>query len=275
MAKWQKYSTRGPSHGPCNICGSVGRLTDDHVPPKGCRNVSTARMSQLFQILSEGRLPTQWRQAQGGVKYRTICGKCNNGLLGAEYDPSLIEWCSHIDQFLSALRSGIRLPSHTATEIRPNRILRSVIGHMLAAAVDRPATGDFDQELVEYFLDPTRPFPASARLYYWLYPFTSQVVIRDAVYKSMLKVDREKNLTLFMLLKFYPVAFMVADARDDNTSFKWTCLSEHASAHLDDSSWVPIYLNDFPSQWWPEAPSESHFVVYGGEPLFAQPGIGK
>jgi len=31
-------STKGPDNGCCVICGQPGRLTKDHVPPKGCNN---------------------------------------------------------------------------------------------------------------------------------------------------------------------------------------------------------------------------------------------
>lgn len=269
--KRQKYSTRGKRLGPCNICGSIGELTNDHIPPKGCPRVSTVRMHQLFRVLIDGSVPHSGRQAQGGVKYRTLCRDCNSKRLGVEYDPDLIRLAHDVDRFLSALNVGILLPSHTLVRTRPQRVLRAVIGHILAAAVERPADGDWDRKLVEYFMNADLAFPACVRVHYWIYPFQQQVVIRDAGFLSLLKSDKEKNPTIFMCIKFYPLAFLIVDYRDNNYRFKLPCLSDYGSAPLDEKVELPLYLKDLPGRTWPEAPSRHHLVVYGGEPLFAKP----
>ena len=265
-----KYSTRAKPHGPCNICGAVGQLTDDHIPPKGCPGVSTVRMHQLFRVLVDGSVPHLGRQAQGGVKYRTLCGDCNSKRLGVEYDPDLILLAQDVDRILSALNVGITLPSHTLVRIRPQRVLRSVIGHILAAGVERLADGDWDLELVEYFMNSHLLFPACARIHYWIYPFQQQVVIRDACFLSLLESDKGKNPTLFMCIKFYPLAFLIVDYRDNNYRFNLPCLSEYGSMLLDAEVQLPLYLKNFPRETWPEAPSMDHIVVYGGNPLFAR-----
>jgi hypothetical protein len=179
-------------------------------------------MHQLFRVLVDGSVPRSGRQAQGGVKYRTLCEDCNSKRLGVEYDPDLIRFAQDVDRFLSALNVRIVVPSHSLVRTRPQRMLRSVIGHILAAAVERLADGDWDRELVKYFLNDGLSFPACARVHYWVYPFQQQVVIRDACFLSLLKSDKEmgKNPTIFMCLKFYPLAFLIVDYRDNNYSFK-------------------------------------------------------
>ena len=269
-AKWPKYPTRGNSVGRCNICGHLGRLTDDHVPPKGGPRVSTKRMHQLFRVLGDGIQPTGGRQAQGGVNFRTLCTKCNSSRLGAQYDPALIQLTIAVDQFISSLKVGLIVPSFTFVETKPQRVLRAVIGHTLAGSLDRVSDGDWDKELVEYFLKPDLSFPASARIYYWVYPYDQQIIIRDASYLSLLKSTQQLNPTLIMCLKFYPLAFLIADNRNLNYQFNLPCLSEHGGVSLDANIYLPIHLKQLPRETWPEAPSPEHLIVYGGDPLYAR-----
>lgn len=226
-------------------------------------------MHLLFRVLSIGSALSSGRQAQGGVKYRTLCGVCNNSRLGHEYDPDLIRLCKDIDRFLSALDAGIVLPSNILARTHPQRVLRSVIGHTLAAAVGRRADGNWDRDLVSYFLNSDLSFPDCARVYYWVYPFQQQVLIRDACFVSLLLSDKGKSPTLFMCIKFYPLAFLITDNRDSNYRFDLPCLSDFGSVPLDKEVEVPFNLKNIPSKAWPEAPSKQHFAVFGGNPLFA------
>ena len=227
-------------------------------------------MHSLFRVLVDGSVPHSGRQAQAGVKYRTLCGDCNSKRLGFEYDPDLIRLARDVGRFLSALKLGIVVPSHTLIRTRPQRVLRSVVGHLLAAAVERLADGDWDLELVEYFMNTSLSFPACARVHYWLYPFQRQVVIRDACFLSLLKSDKGKNPTIFMCLKFYPLSFLVVDNRDNNYRFNLPCLSDYGAVSLNEEVEAPLYFKNLPRETWPEAPSRHHIVVYGGDPLFAQ-----
>ena len=52
MSKYKKpeiISTKGPTHGICNICGATGKLTEDHTPPKGSIKITQV---ELFPILN-------------------------------------------------------------------------------------------------------------------------------------------------------------------------------------------------------------------------------
>ena len=72
-----------------------------------------------------------------------------------------------------------------------------------------------------------------------------------------------------MCLKFYPLAFLIADSRDSNYNFDLPRLSDHGSVALDAKIDLPIHLKTLPAETWPEAPSKQHVVTYGGDPLFA------
>ncbi len=227
------------------------------------------RMHQLFRVLGDVAVPPSGRQAQGGVQFRTLCTTCNSERLGLQYDPELIQMTVAVDGFISALNAGLVVPSFIFVRMKPQRVLRSVIGHALAGALHRISDGDWDKDLVEYFLNPSSSFPASARVHYWVYPFRHQVMIRDASYVSLLESDERDNPTLFMCLKFYPLAFLIADCRDSNYRFNLPCLSDHGTMALDTEIDLPIHLRTLPAETWPEAPSKQHLVVYGGDPMFA------
>jgi hypothetical protein len=228
------------------------------------------RMHHLLRVLCDGVIPHSGRQAQGGVKYRTLCESCNTKRLGAEYDPDLVRLTHDVDRIISALQVGLAVPSSTLIRVRPQRVLRSVIGHSLAAAVERAATGDWDRELVPYFLDKNLFFPVSARVHYWIYPFQRQVLIRDACFLSHLRHDEGKNPTLFMCIKFYPLAFLVADCRDNNYKFNLPCLSDYGGVDLDTEVDLPLHFKNLPGEQWPEAPSPQYTVAYGGNPLITR-----
>jgi len=81
--KGRPLLTVGPDLGFCAICRNYKKLTNDHVPPKGCGNIENLLLKRLF-----GRtlLDENFCKATGGLHYKTLCSQCNNKLLGAKYD---------------------------------------------------------------------------------------------------------------------------------------------------------------------------------------------
>lgn len=65
------------------------RLTWDHVPPKFCFNSERAKYNSLLEINKDY---SYTYITQNGIKYRFICSKCNNDLLGSDYDKEYKKW---------------------------------------------------------------------------------------------------------------------------------------------------------------------------------------
>src|SRR5438128_1702584 len=126
-------NTRGPREGKCNICGESGRLTEDHTPPKSCRGVTGAEMHALHLMVA-GAPPLRGRHFRNGPSYRTLCAHCNNGLLGAVYDPALAYFCAEVRR---ATNTRIALPDEIFVDIQPQLVMRSVLGHLAAMGVGR------------------------------------------------------------------------------------------------------------------------------------------
>ena len=80
-------------HGKCALCGAVGELTFEHVPPqKAFNNLRTISLSWDEAMRLGPDAPTKGKINQGGVGGYTLCPSCNNGT-GAWYARSLVEWC--------------------------------------------------------------------------------------------------------------------------------------------------------------------------------------
>ncbi|GAB3100517.1 hypothetical protein GCM10027159_24160 [Lysobacter terrae] len=92
--------TRGAKSGACNICGIVGPLTEDHTPPKGCVRPTAMELQHVTHALEAGKAIKT--KANDGVKYRTLCARCNNALLGGRYDPVLIGFVNQVSGLLAS-----------------------------------------------------------------------------------------------------------------------------------------------------------------------------
>lgn len=169
--------TRGPSMGACNICGRVGRLTEDHTPPKGYAPGVPVQITHIAERLGSESRP-RMQKAPDGVKYRSLCADCNNRLLGGEYDLALIDMAHEVTRLVT---SELYLPRTSTIRITPQRVARSVLGHMAAQGVDRFSKGNITTPLRDYILDAMLPMLPDIRMQYWVYPHRPRMLIRDAV----------------------------------------------------------------------------------------------
>jgi hypothetical protein len=258
-------ATRGPKNGQCNICGEIGPLTEDHTPPKGCYKPTQVELQSLLRRLA--KVPSKERKSrhsQNGVKFRTLCHRCNNSLLGAEYDPPFIAFVNQIAQIL---RSTIALPSTLPIPAQPQAILRSLLGHMAAQGVDRYEKGAITETLRDYFLDTALPLPEGIRVFYWAYPHRSHVMVRDAAY---LELGHGKPFALWFL-KFFPIAFLVAWDEPGRLPFPVQQLHHWGELPYEAEVELPVSLRPLPPELWPEAPTETSVIVYGQEALNVRP----
>lgn len=263
-SKWPKYATLGAKSGRCNLCGSHGQLTEDHIPPKGAIRITQMEMLHLIQVLSASCSMSRGRLSQDGVKFRTLCGRCNNDLLGTRYDRELIRYVNSIG---TILKSSLRLPPRINVPVVPQKVMRAVVGHILAFGLDRRADGPFEIAMAEYFLDDTRSLPDDMKLYYWVYPHQSQVIIRDAALTSV----KIKEPVIFKLLKFFPLAFFATWEEPPGYNFTFENLTKFGTCGLNDEFATIIDTHAIPDMQWPEAPSNDTFVLYGADAMGANP----
>jgi len=255
-------STKGPAHGICNICGVTDKLTEDHTPPKGSIKITQVELFHILKYLNNiNEKPIEkGRYLQNGVKYRTICKTCNNNYLGGQYDPAFILFVNTIGLFL---KTNIALPKVVPIEIEPQKIMRSLIGHLSAQGVNRFNKGPDTIPIRDYFLNSTLSLPDSIHIYYWLYPYKSHVMARDFSYLD----TRDGNSCVMWFLKFFPIAFLITFDKPSEWDFGLSELSRWRYQEVDYKANEYVQLTNFPHQMWPEAPIAHNVISYGQEAI--------
>lgn len=255
-----KMLTKGAKEGACNICGSHGPLTEDHTPPKGCVRPTAVEIQHVTHRLDVGRAIKS--KANDGVKYRTLCARCNNLLLGSRYDPALIDFTSKVSKLLT---SSILLPATSMIRAKPALIIRAVWGHLAAVGVDRYQKGARTEEWRDFFLDESRPVPQGANFYYWIYPYRRQVLIRDAVVGDL----QDHSRTAFWLMKFYPIAFAFWQPASGNATLPLRDLASYCPVDPQTEVDVPIDLFSIPHELALEAPTTTQALLFGRDSVVA------
>jgi hypothetical protein len=249
MKSYKKY--KRPTFGQCNICRSQATLTWDHVPPKGGIVVRAVEIESIQDFLTKSTSPKEI--SQNGVKYRTICKKCNE-TLGSRYDPTLNEWNRKIANFL---RSALHLPAVIKFETYPTALARAVLGHLLAGklTIDDSKT---DKLIRSFLFDDSKPIPDDIHIFYWIYPYDYQLVLRDF---AILKViHQNKIIARCDLLKFFPVAYLVTDRSQFDGL---PSLTDYRQLNPNEVVEIPVPLNKVRKSDWPEKVDEQTVLFMG------------
>jgi len=260
-----RLNTLGPKEGICNICGAFGSLTEDHTPPKSCKGLAQSELDRI-SVRITGERGVKGRRFRTGVKFRSLCGPCNNKLLGADYDPALATFCDNVRR---AVNTKLLLPPIISVDVQPQAVMRSVLGHLSALGINRYEKGDVTESLRDYMLDRTKPLPSQLRFYYWLYPYRPQVLIRDAV--MGIGPFGNQQTVLFWLLKFFPLSFLITWNEPTHRLINQPTLDVFRSRSFDFVTPVHLYLRPTVPELWPETPTDSHIILYGDLAFGVQP----
>lgn len=262
-----RISNKGPREGYCVICGTHGTLTRDHVPPKKCNNLNNTELEVLQSRFAK---TVRGTISQGGTQFKTLCGKCNNERLGIQYDPSLVDLSNAITSLvLGARRKHIQLQQKIYPIIKPQRIARAVVGHMLAAvAVEETKSGliksPMSDALRKYFLDQTLPLPEEMEIYYWPYPYKEQVLI-----KGFGKFDiRTKHGLIGDIFKFLPLGFLLTWEKPDSINVNIPVLLRNKKMGIDEQEKIEIDLYNHPPHDFPEAPKDWELSLLNDQHAF-------
>lgn len=247
LTNYQKYKKEKVSQ--CNICLEESSLSWDHVPPKGGIKLTAVEQEPLMQYLSGHYDNREYKISQNGVKYRTLCSKCN-AKLGSHYDISLNQFAQEIGQIL---KSRISLPSTINILTKPSHLIRSICGHLLAAKTEIETT-TMDTALREFVFNENKKVPENYKVFYWLYPHASTIIIRDI---GMLKVRGDfSDFGMFSLLKYFPVAYMVTDC-DKYEGLRE--LTPYCYEDIDTDVSIPVDLIKIKEYNWPEIVDEKKY----------------
>ena len=162
------------------------------------------------------------------------------------------------------------MPRTFTCEVRPQRVARAVVGHVLGFGLNRVPSGPFEEALAAYFLDFSAPMPREAELFYWIYPYNDQVLVRDAMWMDT-RVKGPPGV-IFKLLKFHPFAFLLTWERHSAYNFGFRNLGQFRSYGIDDYAPLIVDRELLAKRRWPEAPVvDSSVTFYGRDAMVAQP----
>lgn len=233
---------RGSHHGNCAIFGLHSKLTEDHVPPKSCGNIKDAIVRRMFPDAYNGKFAHTI--SQGGLRFKTICSNCNNTLLGTEYDPALEALANEIKHDMEeSHRTKQLIPGTKSYYCQPNRLIRSVLGHLLASmsvetTTENKPTPPLDALLQEYVLDPTKNIQQEISIYYWLYPANKKAIKHGAIGF----MGTNGQCIYGHVSKFFPLGFWVT--YNEKTSGRWKIngrkFNEFTCVNIDALARLPI-----------------------------------
>lgn len=246
--------------GKCNICGNIGPLTEDHVPPQGCTRPTKVFVRNLAQKL-HGQ---QGKYLGKGIKFKTICSKCNNALLGSKYDQAFVNFCNSVISIVQVGRN-LYLPN-IFVSIQPVKIVKAIAGHMLASVDSTNQNARLDSPYWEFLRkvvqNEDEPIPDNLGIFYWLYPYDCQTVIPFFTYIST------KNTKYGLkggILKFFPLAFWLIWDRPKEIKVPGILLPATPKMKIDEEISTKIDLFFVPRLNWPEDPDTNGIVFFAGE----------
>ena len=66
----------------CSLCGKFLPMTEEHVPPQSCNNRGRIEKVNLFPIKNSKEPFRNIFISQNGLKFKSLCQKCNNEIMG-------------------------------------------------------------------------------------------------------------------------------------------------------------------------------------------------
>lgn len=160
-------------YGKCHICGAVGELTFEHIPPESAFNDHPAVLYRVLDLLNVGpddEVKAKGQAIQKGMGGHTLCSRCNNNT-GAWYGKAFADWCRQGFELLTEIsKAGERPSSDYLFWIFPLRVLKQIV--TMFFSVNRPDFAERHPELVRFVLDREHKYinPEKHRLFVYFNP---------------------------------------------------------------------------------------------------------
>lgn len=193
--------------GKCSICGVESELTWDHIPPKSCGNKEGVRIKNIFSI-NENDIGLA---SQNGTKYRTVCCKCNNELMGSGYDKVLTDFFNMMMNYLQNNLTnilGIRFIT-TDFPLLIKSVFCKFLGMDTSYIEDKPT-----QHMRRYIFEDK--LEDDINLYFRFYPYDCSVNARGIVAKKMVGYGFPSTSGLVSFMYFFPMAFLLSTDKEEN-----------------------------------------------------------
>ena len=209
-------------------------------------------MRLLAEQLAATQVPAH---SHNGLHFKTICRDCN-GLIGA-WDAALGQLATEAEILVS---QRLPFPRTVDLSLRPGAILRSILGHFVAAKLqdDQVPT---DQRIREYLLGNS-PLYENIKVYCWLYPSVATVVSRDFTFVQTIGAG-VPSPGLISVIKFFPLAFCMVDGRGHLEVADSINFAQFSSIGPDEQCNIAVTKNHLVHLGMPELPRQDHIVLGG------------
>ncbi len=197
-----------PNPGKCSICGTVGPLTFEHVPPKAAFNDCPLLFTKLQELMrgpqiGDPRLLRKYKQRKGAGA-ETLCERCNT-VTGAWYGNAYADWALQGMRFRYAAPRGSSL--HLPFHLLPGRVGKQIL--CMFASACGPGLFDACHDLRRFVLNRDHVgIPPKYRLFCYLVDVDSRST-RQAGLTGLLDFGQGRN-TVFSEIAFPPFGYILS-----------------------------------------------------------------
>lgn len=145
--------------GPCHLCGTIGILSYEHVPPRGAFNDSGVLQANIEKLIGKpfAKENIETTINQRGAGGFTLCASCNNKT-GSWFANAYITFAKQAMPSAHARSSDMRRVA--GYSIQPLKVLKQILTMFCSACP--PDFAKKNPALVRYLLNPTsRDYPAT------------------------------------------------------------------------------------------------------------------
>lgn len=238
----------------CSICLKEDNLSVDHIPPKCCGNISDSFYINYTPEYLGNDANKKMIHSQNGIKFKTICPKCNSDL-GAKYDTELEKFY----KYMVDINNG----NYHEFTINILLIVKSIIGHLLAAG--EPDFCVPAKAMRKFYLSKSNnelnDFCLKYSLFCLNYPYKESIFIMKNFVPVFLGKNIKKIESMISCLYFYPFAFIFTDKQKfDNHCDLLNVLIKKENLTLQSHEWIEI--NGQPLHpTWPAVVDDNHCFI--------------
>lgn len=196
--------------GYCLICGEFGKLSQDHVPPKGSITIEPVEQRHITELMSGEPTKLKGVRANHGSTFRTICSKCNNNALGANDDEIARVYAELTEKIRTNFYRYDGSPNTIRVKLDALKYTRAMIGHILAATSvieckEPPVETPYFSPLQRFVLGDDTAIESTHDIFYWFYPHRRHLSARIVGFYN------EGVHCMMSLLSFFPIAFLITE----------------------------------------------------------------
>lgn len=230
--------------GKCQICGNVGPLNYEHVPPRAAFNDGRVVEPDTDRILKSDSIEyldnRRGRVNQRGVGGYTLCYSCNNrtGLL---YVPAYVEFAND----LYGICHGVPVFKSGMIQIttKPLNVLKQIL--VMFCSCNGPRFAEVHEQLIRFLLNPeSRDYPRNFHLSIALFNPEHSALVRSSGIVSQMDLDT-KQVSVFSEISFPPLV-IVLNLSERQPDRRLTNIDWFSNYNYNEVKTIPLILHSLP-----------------------------